>query len=742
MKTPCRIEFVEPIPDPVGGTPESLWNVLAVGWDPYLMALVSSAKLPNVMGSPVIFQFAKDSAGLLDLLSGPIEFSVIFLNADDPSASSAELELVRLVRSRGHAEPRIIVHSERRLDIPESVPSDDFDVCDFSGKKSIDRRKLVKVITSSVRAYHQIHRLNRSNRVLRQLAQLTTKMVGHAGIADCARIATEAAITLLGGECGCMCLQGIPGAITFQYRAGCTGTCAGVRTEDEQALVQRALNSKASIYTPTSAVLYVPLEAAPEAAAILIKGRPAQDELTHRFSEILTTQIAAAMNQRRFTQRIEKLALHDAATGLPNHLAIEREIDLSLEREGGRHCVNLVHVETFGEIEASLGEGVASAMVHSLAHRLTAPGSQVGRVSANQLVVYGPPLGGHDTPVPRELNEAIHVLDMHLPVSLTVGISETTGVLNGREAIQRARTALREARNCHDQRIKAYNQSIATAATRRLLLISDMRSAIDDRSQFQVHYQPQIDMRCGKVIGAEALLRWARSGTFISPAEFIPLAETSGLIRQIGMYAITEGIHQAALWQSQGTPITVAINLSASQLGDGSVLDAIARAMEEHAVRPELIEFELTETAAATHEEAASMLVSLRKMGFRIAIDDFGTGYSSLQRLADQPFDRVKIDREFVLRAPTSKPHRVVCKMAVNLAKSLGISVLAEGVETPEQARVLGEMGCHEAQGFLYGRAVPANQFSFAASPVESRRLSFMESIAMNFAPVGVLGRT
>lgn len=226
--------------------------------------------------------------------------------------------------------------------------------------------------------------------------------------------------------------------------------------------------------------------------------------------------------------------------------------------------------------------------------------------------------------------------------------------------------------------------------------------------EITLHYQPQVDLLSGRIIGAEALLRCRVGKDMLPTGPFIHAAEANGLIKHIGSLVMSIAFKQAVEWEEAGSPIVIAVNLSPVQAADPDLLDEVDRRMQETGVPPRLIEFELTEGVTSSTAEATQGLLQLKSRGFRVAIDDFGVGHSSLERLADMPFDRIKIDRGFIMRAGSSRPHFCICQATVDLAHRLGMSALAEGIEREEQAALVRSIGCYEAQGYLYGQPMPA----------------------------------
>lgn len=279
-------------------------------------------------------------------------------------------------------------------------------------------------------------------------------------------------------------------------------------------------------------------------------------------------------------------------------------------------------------------------------------------------------------------------------------------------------------------------------ARRRFGLEQDLRRAMAE-DQLVMHYQPLVDVQAGCVLGAEALLRWRHPALgAISPNEFVPILEESGLVHEIGLWTLNTACRQVRQWRDAGlTDLTVAVNLSAHQLRDPTLQSAIERTLQRYELTPQCIELELTETAAM--EDAEATLVLFRKLqqrGFGLAIDDFGSGYSSLGYLKRLPFSKLKIDREFVSHVDTRPNSRAICKALIDLSSGLGIAVLAEGVERREEVEELRRLGCSIFQGFYFARPLAGDVFletvqnpdwlALLASPVHRERADLKRRMA------------
>lgn len=309
--------------------------------------------------------------------------------------------------------------------------------------------------------------------------------------------------------------------------------------------------------------------------------------------------------------------------------------------------------------------------------------------------------------------------------------------------IPRARVAMANAKAAGGDRYSFFDPSMTQGSADQIELLRDLRRAVELK-QLELHYQPKIHAPTGEITGAEALLRWKHpTRGLIGPGSFIPLAERSGLIIPIGHWIIDEASRQLRAWRDQGIRMRVAINLSAQQLRQSDLPEYIAAALRAGQVNPELLTCEVTETSAmADVDAAARILRKLHAMGIQISIDDFGTGHSSLAYLRSLPVDELKIDRSFVLDLETNEDARKVARAVVNLAKALDRKVVAEGVETEGQNRILREFGCDQLQGYLFAKPMSANALAlWATEDVGPRTMNFRDSIFKDTSPLSVVPR-
>jgi EAL domain-containing protein (putative c-di-GMP-specific phosphodiesterase class I) len=280
--------------------------------------------------------------------------------------------------------------------------------------------------------------------------------------------------------------------------------------------------------------------------------------------------------------------------------------------------------------------------------------------------------------------------------------------------MKHADVAMYSAKNDGRKRLHFFHTRMEDYSVKRIEMERHLRRALE-QGEFRIFYQPQINLISGQIVGAEALLRWQRPGTgLIPPSQFIPLAEETGIIIPIGQWVLREASAQCRTWQQTGwKSLRMGVNISSQQFRQTNLIATVAAILQETGLEPHFLDLELTESLAMQQvEESMKMLLQLRHQGVQISIDDFGTGYSSLSYLKQFPIDRLKIDRSFIADIATDPNDAAIVVAIIAMAHCLGHEVIAEGVETEEQLKFLKMHGCNEVQGFLFGRPVPADEFS------------------------------
>jgi len=413
-------------------------------------------------------------------------------------------------------------------------------------------------------------------------------------------------------------------------------------------------------------------------------------------------------------------ANHDALTDLPNRGRFEARLSDAIRRcarTGRGVAVVFADVDNFKVINDSLGHQSGDELLQAVAQRLAGvlrPQDVLSRFGGDELTAYVEGIDGEEEAlaVAHRMAAAMRAPFMlgGVPRFLTAsfGIAVTRDpAADPRALLRDADSAMYRAKERGKSRCELFDASMHRDAVERLELENGLRDALA-RAELRLEYQPEVCLRSGRVVAVEALLRWDHPQLgAISPARFVPIAEQTGLIVAIGAWVLCEACAQAAAWsRTTGTQVTVAVNLSPRQFGASDLGAVVRRALRDAALPPERLCLEITESAVmADPETAIDTLRTLKRVGVQLAIDDFGVGYSSLSHLRDLlPVDVLKVDRSFVERLGARAEDRAIVTAVVEMARALGLTTVAEGVEEPEQAALLAELGCDLAQGFHFAR--------------------------------------
>jgi diguanylate cyclase (GGDEF)-like protein len=443
---------------------------------------------------------------------------------------------------------------------------------------------------------------------------------------------------------------------------------------------------------------------------------------------------------------LRHLATHDALTGLPNRVLLDDRLAQAVAhatRYGETFALMWCDLDRFKLINDSLGHGAGDLLLQEVARRLAGAVRSVdtvARIGGDEFViVLSPPAGASDaTEVARRVIDAmrppVHIGGISIHASPSVGIAyfpaDATTV---QSLIAHADAAMYAAKQVGRNKVQSYAPGMNRSTQDQVRLESDLHVAVELK-QFELHFQPKVDIRTGSVTSAEALVRWRHPERgMISPADFIPLAEECGLIGRIGDWVVREACRQGRAWQDAGfLPLRIAVNLSASQFRASNLVELIRSALDAANFDPRSLEVEITETAVMSDpEESIRTLERLSEMGVLISVDDFGTGYSSMSYLRRLPIDRLKIDRSFINEITARADDASIVQAIVSLAHSLRLKVIAEGVETIAQLDFLKSIGCDQYQGFYFSRPLPVPEFETLMRSLQEKRARFMQSDAV-----------
>jgi diguanylate cyclase (GGDEF)-like protein/PAS domain S-box-containing protein len=447
--------------------------------------------------------------------------------------------------------------------------------------------------------------------------------------------------------------------------------------------------------------------------------------ISRDISEQKRTEVEAVATARQLQEQaaeLTRLALHDPLTGLANRALMDDRLTHALAGRGDRRtAVLLLDLDDFKSINDVFGHGVGDAVLVEVARRLqrcVRPGDTVARLGGDEFVVLLEDLDGPErcTTVAARLLEAlvepIHVGGERFVTGGSVGIALRDGAdaRGPSELLQHADIAMYVAKTAGKNRYQVFEPGMHDEVVARSEVVRDLREGIAD-GQLRLVYQPQVELATGRVTGVEALVRWQRrKGRLTMPETFISAAESSGLINAIDDWVLREACTQVVAWDEAGLPpLRLAVNVSARRLTTGGLPGMIAELTRETGLAPDRLEIEITETSAVRRgSEAAKAIRKLRALGVHVAVDDFGMGHSSLSRLQAFSLDRLKIDKSFIASLVADAAEGSIAGAMIAMGRSLGLDVVAEGVETEEQLAALRSLGCRTAQGYLFARPAPA----------------------------------
>jgi diguanylate cyclase len=457
--------------------------------------------------------------------------------------------------------------------------------------------------------------------------------------------------------------------------------------------------------------------------------------ISARLSKQATITQPYVDEMKRAAQSLGQLAYRDPLTNLPNRIRLHHHLQDALRQAQREHymvailCINL---DRFKAINQTWGYANGDRVLKIAAERMQQEFGQdlVSRLGGDEFCVVLDAVQSQEAVdlVAQQLLQiltapyALETQQIQLNASIGIALYPQCGTTTD-TLLNRADTALRYAKSRGRNHYQTYRLEMDIQVAERNLIETQLNDVLANQ-ELAVYYQPQVNLITGRVIGAEALVRWElgeMSG--LSPAKFIPIAEETGVIVTIGQWVLHTACLRAKRWQeATRMPLRVSVNLSARQFSQQDLTACIARTLQETGLDPNLLVLELTETSVMENMEATvSALQGIRGMGVRISIDDFGTGYSSLSYLKRLPIDTLKIDRSFIQDITTNRNDAAIAKAIIAMAQSLQLKVIAEGVETAEQADFLRQSGCYAMQGYLFGPALNANDFMQVL--LEDRRL-------------------
>ena len=709
------------------------WRILVVDDDADVHSTTTFALSDvEMQGRPLAFLHAYSAAEAFDLLARESDIAVILLDVVMERAD-AGLHLVRRIRDElQRHDVRIILRTGQPGYAPEMDAIRGYDINDYRTKSELTRTKLYTSVATAIRSYQQIRSLEANRMGMEAIVAACADLMALHGVRDVAQGILVQVAKLLGqAPEGVLCTRdggcGRPEVLRAVAASGACRNLDGRELNDTRGAgfalaAERTLRTRGFAVEEGLLSLYFPGKSGRDFVACIPLERPV-GELERRLLKVFSGMVAVSLDNCELVTHLNKSAFHDPLTGLPNRTRVVELVDamLATARRAGA-VLALVDLDHFAETNDALGHHFGDLLLVAVGQRLRArldPALEIGRIGGDLFCLLGEAASVEPQQIQDLFRESFRIDGQDVQVSATLGLvrlSEHDG--SGADALKDADIALKRAKSQHRGGHFHFSRSLGVEIRERVRLMHALRSGFQ-RDQLFLHYQPQVDLANNRPFGAEALLRWRMdNGHLVPPERFIPIAEYSGLIVEIGEWALRQACAELVRLRAAGhRDFTISINVSQAQFRHPQFLDMLRAALRDTGAPPEYIELEITESMAM--EEPAPLiekLAQVKRLGVSIAIDDFGTGFSSLSYLQRLQVDRLKIDRSFVTEITGSARGSSIAQMVVQLGRNLGLSVIAEGVEDERQAQDLRQLGCPLAQGFLYAQPLsPENLLTWLA---------------------------
>lgn len=706
------------------------WPVLIVDDDPDVHSATTFALRDiTVCGHGIEFLHAYSGAEARTLLERRRDIALIFLDVVMEKEDSG-LAMVRVIRDElGMSEVRIVLRTGQPGYAPELQAIRDYDINDYKTKSELTLTRLVTTLTTAIRSYDQLATISTSRRGLRQIVDSANDLFARRGLENFAEgvlmqisaliglppeglIAAKAELRPDGSN---RIDEPVIVSAAGQFKSWMNHPLNEIGDPKIAGALRECLETRHNIVDSSFTTLFFQTSTQREIAVYLNTVEPLS-AIDMQMLEVFSANIAIGFENVDLFQRLNAYAFSDLLCNLPNRTRLLQMIEQRQASGLEGWTIALVDIDHFSEINDALGYENGDRLLRAVAERLQhGLGREcvLARIAADTFATFGPAEQIDPAGLLRQFDSPFGVNEYFLRVRGTIGLvrlDRHTGPAQA--AMQQAHIALNRAKNDSRGRFCYYTREMEDETKARLTLLHDLRAAIEAQG-LELHYQPQIDLQNGRIVGAEALLRWNTPDGNVPPDRFIPLAEYSGLIIDLGEWVLRSACVEARRWHQNGFPqMRIAINVSMVQFRSPGFVSMVQHVLQDIGIDPATVELEITESVAMEGALAMeSILGQLKALGVSLAIDDFGTGFSSLSYLQKLNVDRLKIDRAFVHHIDDTTSRTSIAEMIVRLGQNLNMTVIAEGVETESQANILQKLGCQEAQGFLYSKAMPAGTF-------------------------------
>jgi c-di-GMP phosphodiesterase len=701
------------------------WHLLIVDDDEEIHTVTKLALSDlTVLGKHLVFHHAYSGKAAVQFLRQHPHTALVLLDVVMES-DDAGLKVVQQIREElGMDEIRIVLRTGQPGYAPEESVIKEYDINDYKTKTELTRSKLVTSIIASLRSYQQIRTINQSRRGLQKIINAGANLLEQHSLHEFSEGVVTQISSLIGLHAeGVLCAQieDDGSASDNIYVLGAAGhyapyiKCQLDRLDNPRIVAQitKCLRTRQHLFTDLDTVLYLGNDT--HSAAVYIETNRPIEELDRQLIEVFLSNISIGYENVTLFQQLKHAAYIDPLTKTPNRNEFIQILQDTKRYEAAGNVAVLIDIDHFSDVNDGLGQDVGNELLIAVTFRLIehfGVSCQLGRIGADVFGLVGP----HTELTPERLqaafNEPFHASEHALQVNATFGFCRLTDTSEqGLTILKHVYIALNKAKKHLGQNFQYYQAEMEDEMAERLAMLRMLRQDFAN-DKLQLWYQPQVSLQDMQVVGMEALLRWPQGqGQFVSPAVFIPLAEYSGLIVEIGDWVLAQACLQIKQLAKQGfNGLRIAVNVSMPQFRNAGFVQSVIDCVNHYQINPQLLELEITESVVMDEPKIViEALQKLKSFGIKVAIDDFGIGFSSLSYLQQLPLDRIKVDRAFI-RDIDKVAGEVIAETIISLGKRLNLSTIAEGVETKAQEQAVLAMGCDEVQGFMYARPMPPTE--------------------------------
>lgn len=711
---------------PAAPATRNVWRVMIIDDDEDVHSTTTFA-LGNLemQHRPLEFVHAYSAGQARELLKHESDIAVILLDVV-MEQDDAGLHLVRHIRETlKMSDVRIILRTGQPGYAPEIDAIRDFDINDYKTKSELTRIKLFTTVTAAIRSYEQIRAISSSRRGLDRIVHASTQLMALHGVQNfSAGVLAQVGDLLDIRTDGVLCIQEVSDkgkrTLLVCAHSGCfsglaRGALCSIDNPRIAGAIEHALAQRRNVYAHDYATLYFAGKSSRDSAAYLLLPRPLT-AIEEGLLEVFCSNVAVGLDNVELVSHLHNAAFYDQLSKLPNRTRLVEILDAALAGPARDDAtLSLVDLDHFAETNDALGHKFGDLLLVAVAGRLQNQlGAQltVARLGGDIFCVLGDASQVNPANILALFQTPFSIDGQDVQLSATLGLvrlGEHAGT--GADALKDADIALKRAKTQQRAGHFYFSRSMGIEIRERVRMMHALRTGFAQGQLFVV-YQPQIDLSTRRPVGAEALLRWQTpDGKFISPDRFIPIAEYSGIIIELGEWVLRTACRELVRLREQGhRNFVMSVNVSQVQFRHPLFLEMLRQALEDTQAPPEFVELEITESMAMEEPDLLiKMLWQIKQTGVSIAIDDFGTGFSSLSYLQRLQVDRLKIDRAFVTEITGSARGSSIAEIVIQLGRNLGLAVVAEGVEDERQAQILQALGCPIAQGFLFARPMTAD---------------------------------